>query len=225
MSEDISEALEKVMERIQSSTAKLSTQEIASRREHADRLARGQVIAELRSNWNAPKRHVAHSQIDLGGEWGKKLAALKALLGSGFLTALVGGRGPGKTQMAVELMRHTTSQLRPAYYLTATEFFIRVKTTYRDDGRKSESDVLKELRRPKLLIVDEVGKRAETPWENNLLFELINKRYDDLSDTVLIDNNEPAEFCKAIGPSLSSRINETGGVIHFNWQSFRERNQ
>ena len=225
MSEDISETCKKLLERIQSSTAKISPQEIASRREQSDRIARGQAIAELRSQWNAPKRHVAHSQLDHGGEWGKKLAALKGLIGSGFLTALVGGRGPGKTQMAVELMRHVTSQLRSAYYLTATEFFIRVKTTYRADGRKSESDVLKELGRPRLLVIDEVGKRAETPWENNLLFELINKRYDDLNDTVLIDNNEPAEFFNAIGPSLSSRINETGGVIHFNWQSFRERNQ
>jgi DNA replication protein DnaC len=138
------------------------------------------------------------------------------------LIALVGGRGPGKTQMAVELMRDVTAQKKSAFYTTATEFFVRVKSSYRDDGQKAEGEILKTLRKYRLLVIDEIGKRAETQWENNLLFELINGRYNDMTDTVVIDNNEPEKFAESVGPSIASRINETGGIVHCVWPSFRQ---
>jgi hypothetical protein len=55
-----------------------------------------------------------------------------------------------------------------------------------------------------------------------LLFTLIDARYNDMKDTVLLDNNEPAQFEATMGPSIISRLNEAGGLIHCNWASFRD---
>jgi len=54
-----------------------------------------------------------------------------------------------------------------------------------------------------------------------MLFELLNRRYNDLKDTILIANKSKAEFQDYIGPSLASRMNETGGIVECNWPSFR----
>jgi len=178
-------------------------------------------IEELRSNWNAPIRHVETSPIP-SGEWGEKLEKLSAMLGSGFAVALVGTRGNGKTQIGVELMKRFTDKLKSAKFTTAISFFMEIKSAYRKDAAKNESDVLKTFQRPRLLVIDEVGKRSDSEWENNLLFELINRRYNDKTDTLLLDNRPKSEFIQSIGPSLASRMNETGGIIECNWESFRK---
>jgi DNA replication protein DnaC len=178
-------------------------------------------VQELHDAMNAPKRHL-DCKPKLDGEWGKKLALLTTKIGTGFTVALVGTRGNGKTQMAIQLMLDATSHLLPCRFCTAAEFFMEIKATYRKDSEQSEQDVIKKYRRFKLLAIDEIGKRSDSEWENTLLFELLNKRYNDLTDTVLIDNRAKGEFIAAIGPSLASRIDESGGIIECDWPSFRE---
>lgn len=224
----VGDTIEQTLRRIQAHAEEIKAnpeiqRQAAEERDALDRQVRARQIASFRANWNAPKRHLLNSdKLQLDGEWGNKLRTLKSKLGTGMLVALVGGRGPGKTQLGVELMREVTSRCKSAYFLTATDFFIRIKHTYRKDDLESEKDILREFRAYTLLVIDEVGKRAETDWENNLLFELINGRYNNLSDTLLVDNSEPEEFARRIGPSLASRISETGGIVHCTWPSFRE---
>ena len=196
--------------------------DMGQRREEHAKVHRASRIKELRAQWNAPARHEANSaSLDMSGKWGTELKRLKAALGSGMFYALVGGRGPGKTQMAFELMKEATEQLRSAYFLTATEFFVEVKDTYHRDTTKTEKDVLARFKQYRLLVVDEVGKRGQSEWENNLLFEVINSRYNAMLDTVIMDNNEMEAFKRLIGPSLVSRLNETGNIIVCDWPSYR----
>lgn len=193
----------------------------ARKREDLD-LQHSLKVNQLKDDWNAPRRHVlARGEINRTGEWGTELAKLLDKLNTGFLIALTGNRGAGKTQMAVEAMTHSVNLLRPARYASAVEFFMAIKATYKKDSRESEDDVIQLYRKPRLLVIDEAAKRSETQWENLLLFELLDKRYQDMSDTLLIANQTYQEFVTSIGPSLSSRMEETGGIIECNWKSFR----
>jgi DNA replication protein DnaC len=176
----------------------------------SDRLAK---IERLRANWGAPKRQVIATGLDFGGPWGKTLEALAAKLGTGFTRALAGKRGPGKTQLAVELMRRATAELRTSMYSTAAHFFETLKAAYKKDSRESGADVLQRFSTPTLLVIDEAGRRGETDWENNMLFELLDTRYREMLDTLLISNQSTAEMTAALGPSILARINETGGLI------------
>jgi len=171
---------------------------------------------------NAPKRQ-ASAKADASGEWGRTLARLNGKLGSGLFAVLSGRHGSGKTQLAVEMMRHQIEDIhRSAVFLSATEFFIQVKATYRPDAQVSEADVLAKYAKPAFLVVDEIEKRGASEWENNLLFHLFNRRYNAVKDTLLISNLPEAELCQHLGPALVSRLNETGGVISCNWPSRRE---
>jgi Cdc6-like AAA superfamily ATPase len=174
----------------------------------------------LRCSWNAPERHL-RSTVDRKGVWGQKLAGIESKLGTGFVYGLIGTRGNGKTQLAVEVMRTATERLMSAYYETAVMIFSRLKATFRPDATETEIKVIEQLRSHKLLVIDEIGKRGESAWENNLLFGLVDKRYNDMTDTILIANLEPAQFTECVGESLSSRMNETGGLIIADWPSRR----
>ena len=168
-----------------------------------------------------PNRQLGAKELVLDGPWGLTRQNVIARLGKGFLIGLVGIRGNGKTQLAVEAGKAAAEMGRSVRYATATTFFLDIKATYRRESNEDERSVLRKYQRPELLILDEIGNRSENAWENQLLQELINRRYADQTDTILIDNRSAPDFCTAIGPSLSSRMNETGGVIDCAWPSFR----
>jgi DNA replication protein DnaC len=180
-------------------------------------------ISRLRETWNAPKRHVERITLNPDAtEWNECHRKLKAMLGSGFTVALVGIRGPGKTQMAVELMREVTNRQRTAYYCSAMDYFMRIKDAFHPDRKERQEDAQRFFAKPRLLVVDEMHVRSDSVWEDNMLADLINKRYNGLLDTVLISNETVAQFTKSVGASIMDRLNETGGIVEATWPSFRQ---
>lgn len=200
----------------------LSDEEFKSAEEAENRVQRERYTAELRLRWNAPKRHVTVVALDRSGPWGEAETKLKSKLSHGFLVALVGGRGGGKTQLAIELMRETTRKQGSALYATAAEFFMAIKSTYRKDSAENEMDIIARFSKPSILVLDEFGRRSESDWESNLLFELLDKRYGKMKNTILLSNQTKEEFISSVGASLASRMQETGGVMECNWPSRRE---
>lgn len=212
--------LEAILTRMQAAAATPSAERDAARAAAA-RATRQATIQDLKAGWDAPTRH-DKAKIDKSGPWGELLDALIKRLGTGFTVVLFGTNGSGKTQLAVELMRHQIEhRLKSAKFTTSMDFFMQVKATYRQDSKISEEVVVSAHSKAALLVVDETEKRSESPWENNLLFHLGNRRYNDGKDTVLISNLEREELTAHLGRSLVSRLNETGGMIHCDWPSRR----
>lgn len=193
--------------------AKLSQDERA--KHHAS------MVDRLRQNWNAPDRHALRESVDVSGPWGECLRGIQSGLGKGRMWAICGTRGNGKTQMAVEAMKKATMLGMSARYVSATEFFAAIKATYRKDSNMTEIQVIEQFRKPRMLVIDEIGKRGETDWENNLLFHLLDKRYADMTDTIILANLDSSKMAESIGPSLADRISETGGMIECTWASRR----
>jgi DNA replication protein DnaC len=188
----------------------------------AQRLLR---IVELTSAANIPARHFRKTGLDIlphaAGEWNDALRNLKSKIGTGFLVALIGTRGTGKTQMGVELIRTQINRLKSAQFTTAMDIFLAVKSSYRKDGQ-DERVIVAEFCKPRLLVIDEIQERAETPWEDRILTHLIDRRYNDEKDTLLIGNLTPDQFAQHVGASILSRLNETGGIVQCDWESFRK---
>jgi DNA replication protein DnaC len=184
--------------------------------------SRASAIERLKQKWNAPERHARRKPDELAGEqWKAKLDSLKSKLGTGCLIAFVGKRGPGKTQMAVELMRHQVeNRLQSALYCKALEIFCSIRESY-GDGGKRELKAIEHWVSPELLVIDEAQVRAETDFEQRILTHLLDKRYDNLKDTIVIANLTRQELFNALGVSIEARLAETGGITTFEWESFR----
>lgn len=169
-----------------------------------------------------PVRHAMCPVRNNNESWNKAYATVCSRIGSGTILMLCGTRGSGKTQIAIEALRHGAKCGKTLRYTSAMDFFMALKDSYRRDSRKSEYDVLAEHVKPSVLVIDEIGKRSDSDWENSLLFHLLDKRYCALKDTILISNQERGDALNGLGASLVSRIQETGGVIECSWKSFRE---
>ena len=140
---------------------------------------------------------------------------------AGSIIVLLGGRGTGKTQAAVEMLRSSAHEGCSCRYATAMDFFGEIKSTYSSDSADNESRVLREYTTPVVLCLDELQVRTESMWENNLLTHLIDKRYQFQLSTILIANIVPEDLKDCVGDSIYSRTMETGGVVLFSGPSFR----
>ena len=191
------------------------------------------------SHTRCPERHRMKVGRCTGAEWIRFFEKIKSDLGTGFLFVLIGDRGVGKTQLAVQIIHEqieaTVAQYladpydpikkpsgRSGRYCEALEFFMDLKAVYASK-QKSEKQVITEYAAPRVLVIDEFTVRGETKWEENLLCAILNKRYAAMKDTILIGNCAPGEVAGHLGASVVSRVCETGGVIECKWQSFRNQ--
>jgi len=55
-----------------------------------------------------------------------------------------------------------------------------------------------------------------------MLTALIDYRYSQMRDTVIISNLKREAFTASMGASVVSRMIEAGGIIECNWPSFRK---
>ncbi len=89
---------------------------------------------------------------------------------------LLGSSGLGKTHLMLALAHRACTQGYTAYYTTCTdlmESLVRAKEQNRLKRR------LTWLRKPHVLVVDEVGYEPLTPEQANLFFQVVNARYEN----------------------------------------------
>jgi len=195
--------------------------EILARRQARDAEELAQTVDERRLHWNVPRRYLRQPRHH--PDWQAQLDQLAPLMGTGVMLVLLGSRGTGKTYLGVELLKFVTGLGRSGIYRTLMEFFVLVRSTYGGHGRTTEEDVMRQHQAPALLVLDEVGKCGQTQWEDNVFFDLLNKRYAAEKDTVLVCNLTIEQLPEVFESSILSRIQETGGVVVCDWPSFRDK--
>jgi DNA replication protein DnaC len=98
----------------------------------------------------------------------------------------LGPPGVGKTHLAISLGIVTAELGHRVYFTTAIEMARKLTRALHENRLSRE---LKNLTRPKLLIVDEVGYLSLEPAEASLVFQVISQRYER-QDAVILTSNK-----------------------------------
>ena len=156
------------------------------------------------------------------------------LQGRGAIVALVGPRGTGKTYIASQFVidrlwaEHGTARCTWSHYTKLTTLVAKLKAFYGDFGT-IEMERLEQYRAfltqsLDLLIIDELHEVADdSRHKDRILSDILDARYSAKKDTLLISNQSAEEFARTTNPSILSRLNEHGGIISCDWQSFRDK--
>jgi DNA replication protein DnaC len=123
---------------------------------------------------------------------------------------LCGKSGTGKTHLAMSLTKDG------AKYRRLPDIFREVRMNF-----STEQDVINRYGTTKFLIIDEVGRQKFTPFEKDLFFEIVDKRWNYELPTTLITNQDEKEFMKEYGSAILDRLRPT--IVRFNWESRREK--
>lgn len=167
-----------------------------------------------------------YSESLSGDHWFSTFRKAKKVLESGGNTLFCGTRGGGKTRMAYELARRAViprDHSKPKrIFKTAMRIFLEIRDTYRKSATRSELEIMDELASARLLVIDECQERGESTFESAKLTSIIDDRYRHKLPTILIANLSPENFRETLGPSICDRVNEDGGMLVFDWESFRK---
>jgi DNA replication protein DnaC len=139
---------------------------------------------------------------------------------TGRSAVFVGGVGTGKTHLATGIALAAIGHLYTVRFTTVQRMIRDIKDSWKDT--RTESEVMEYYTRPRLLILDEVGVQFGTDFERNVLFDIINERYEYNRPQILVTNLQKNELTEFLGDRVIDRLREGGGkVIAFDWESKR----
>tara|TARA_R100001510_G_scaffold20474_1_gene17857 strand:+ start:1655 stop:2431 length:777 start_codon:yes stop_codon:yes gene_type:complete len=144
------------------------------------------------------------------------------VLKTGRSAIFVGKVGTGKTHLAIGIALSIMQQQRSPLFVTVQRLIRRVKDSWHTKT-ETESEVVDAFASPDLLILDEVGVQFGSEFEKQLLFDVLNERYEKLKPSILLSNIPTDQLNDYLGERVTDRLRENGGkMIGFDWESYRK---
>lgn len=168
------------------------------RRLNAARLGRFKALADF--DWRWPKRC--------------DRAAIEELMTLRFVqeasnVVLVGPNGVGKSTLARNLAHQALIHGHTVLFTTAAQVLGELAALDSDSALRRR---LRHYARPDLLIIDEVGYLSYGNRHADLLFELINRRYEN--NSTLVTTNRPFAEWREVFPSAACVVSLIDRLIH-----------
>lgn len=134
----------------------------------------------------------------------------------------VGSPGVGKTHLAISIELENAKTYKSTYFINCNDLIDVLKKAH---SQNRLDDKLKQLSKYKLLIIDEVGYLPIDLNGANLLFQLINKRYEKNS-TIITTNKPFSKWGELFGDSMIAnaildRLIHHSHIINITGQSYR----
>lgn len=121
---------------------------------------------------------------------------------------LHGGLGCGKTHLAAAVVNERLRLGGSALFVVVPDLLDHLRAAFGDDGGDGLERRLAAVREAALLILDDLGAQAQTPWATEKLFQILNWRYNAGLPTVITTNAK----LEALDERLHSRLGHIGFV-------------
>ena len=145
---------------------------------------------------------------------------------------LVGPAGRGKTHLACAILSElATTKGVSALYADFSDLLLRIQTSFRPDADASKESVLTPYADAELLVLDELGASKPHPWVLDVLYNLLNTRYNRKRITIATSNFEDEADAASgererledrIGYRLRSRLYEMCTLVTLRGQDYRK---
>ena len=155
---------------------------------------------------------------DFDWNWPKKLdqAAIVSLMTMAFMgqdkplnPIFVGGNGIGKTTLAKNIAYQAAINGYSVMFTTAAQMLNDLAAIDSDSALKRR---LKYYAQPQLLVIDELGYLSYSNRHADLLFEIVNRRYEVKS--TLVTTNRPFEEWNEVFPNAACVVSLVDRLIH-----------
>ncbi len=152
-----------------------------------------------------------------------------------------GDNGVGKTHLAVGVLRELVAQKGvTGQFWDFHELIREIKSSYDEDTRTTELQVLEPVVEADVLLLDDLGAWRLTDWMNDTLFYILNSRYLAKRATLITTNFQDVDretavkadalrrreyLIDRIGQRLRSRLMEMCLVVNLQGTDYRQARQ
>lgn len=141
--------------------------------------------------------------------------------GKGLL--LMGGCGVGKTHLAVSALLEIINSGKPGRLLFSNfqDLIQEIQGSFDNDSGTNKSEILRPVLEADLLVLDELGSQKPTQFVQDILYYIINTRYNEERTTIFTTNyydrgdSKEETLEQRIGTRLRSRLAEMAYRIEF----------
>lgn len=171
-------------------------EEEKEREQHLRKMNHSRNVRQLMLNSGIPPRLQQYSMSGYNiTEFNKKayqttekyIANLQQHLSDGTGICFVGNCGVGKTFLAACIAKAVIEQEIFALYQNISGLYRELKQSF-SATNMTEDDVINKYVSVPLLVLDDVGKELPSDWKLSTLYELINRRTDEMKPTIYTTN-------------------------------------
>jgi DNA replication protein DnaC len=144
---------------------------------------------------------------------------------------LVGPAGRGKTHLACAILSElVVTKSVAGLYADFSDLLLRIQTSFRPDADSSKESVLNPYADAEVLVLDELGASKPHPWVLDVLYNLLNTRYNRKRITIATSNfeDEPDRASgerdsleDRVGARIRSRLYEMCLMVPLRGEDFR----
>ena len=153
---------------------------------------------------------------DFDWEWPEQCdkGAISELMNLGFINEtsniiLIGSNGLGKSTVAQNIAHEAIMQGHTALYVNAAEMLGDLAS---QDGDNALRRRLKYYAHPSLLVIDELGYLSYGDRHADLLFEIVNRRYE--KKPIIVTTNKPFSEWASMFPNNGSVVSIVDRLVH-----------
>lgn len=122
---------------------------------------------------------------------------------------IYGSVGTGKTFGIYALAKLFRANRVKAVVKNVPDWLDHLRSHY--DNSRSEQEIKDELREEAVMFLDDIGSEKQTDWTNEIMYRLVNNRYEQIRPTIFSSNLDLEEIGKRYGDRIASRIVEMVG--------------
>jgi DNA replication protein DnaC len=136
------------------------------------------------------------------------------------LLFLTGNRGTGKTTLAVAVLKRLYENERLAgQFWLAQRLLDRINATYDDEATETLQQIMQQLERVPLLVIDDFGSEKSTEAARSRFFTIIDSRYTNGRPLIVTSNATTQEVDQRVKSRLSDGA--VSEIVNFKGRDMR----
>lgn len=134
-----------------------------------------------------------------------------------------GRHGTGKNHLASAICNALLLQDKSVLIITVADIMSAMKGTFNDDNSVTEEQLLSDLSKVDLLVIDEIGMQIESRYEKVIINQIVDRRSSSKRPTGMLTNLNNQEMNTLLGERVMDRMRMGDSLwVNFTWGSYRQ---
>lgn len=116
---------------------------------------------------------------------------------------LSGASGCGKTHIGAAVVNRLLERGEPVLFVVVPDLLDHLRAAYQPGADVGYDELFERVRNAPVLVLDDLGTQAPTPWAQEKLFQLINHRFNTRLPTVVTTNLLPDQIDERLRTRLT----------------------